>query len=427
MSDINSERQVLYGSFLVIPLKYDESSFKWSYIEKIGTYRPVTTMDLNENIKRMLERSNSSSVGTCYEVGCDELTNCLFEDQSSSCRSFIVSKDGNDYPFELASSYIYVFHTQVAFLCLSISFDEMDTLRAVCNPGSAYNPASFYWVDEKEDKHLFSMEEWLDSFLTPLGLKKFFDGDTSYLLDAYTYIFAVVPERFDTLDKMQKITFNLHKMMPIDSTMEDTAEEDIHYVYSVKNQAFNTYRWGCCISSQMIAYVTADETMDFISQRNDQANDGLPVVILSLYEKYTCLRFTELIASVKKGQIKKLKNMMLEFQAFGTVTPANLSRWHNVKQIYAHLLQVNDISTAIDDISAKVNILTSHQDEIDHAKSETVVNIITAFGIISIMASVLTIVQILSGGSPVVWASTIFTAAMLILITFIAVWKNRKW
>lgn len=168
--------------------------------------------------------------------------------------------------------------------------------------------------------------------------------------------------------------------------------------------------------------------MDFEAERKQQAADGLPVVLLALYEKYTCLRFTELITQLDKGQIrhlKTLKKLMLQFQAFGTVTPANLSRWHNVKQIYADLLEVCDIPTAIQDISSKLNILTEHQQEIERARSETVINIITIFGIVSILASVLSIVQILSGGDVVIWISTILTTAALALVTVIAVRLRR--
>ena len=427
MPDLTQNEQ-LHGSFLIVPLKYDSESLNQTYLEEIGTYRPITTMDLNENIKKMLDKSNDAAVGLCFDISPDHILPFVSgADDSHLPQSFLVSDDGNTYTFELSSSYIYVFHTQVAFLCLSISYEEMEALKAVCNPGSAYNPASFYWVDEEGQNHLFSIETWLDDFLAPLGLKKFFDGDSSYLLDSYAYIFTVVPNRFDTIEEMQKITFNLHKMMPIDSDIYDTSEDDIRYVYAVKHQAYNTYRWGCCVASQTISYVFADEAMDFEAQREAQANDGLPVVILSLYEKYTCLRFTELITAVKKKQIRNLKNMMLRFQAFGTVTPANLSRWHNVKQIYAHLLQVNDISSAIEDISSKINILTEHQEEIERTKSETVVNIITVFGLISIMASVLSIVQILSGGNIIIWISTILTAFMMVLVTFIALWKRKKW
>ena len=35
------------------------------------------------------------------------------------------------------------------------------------------------------------MEKWLSDFGKSLGLYKFFDGDSSFLLDAYCYTFAL--------------------------------------------------------------------------------------------------------------------------------------------------------------------------------------------------------------------------------------------
>ena len=101
-----------------------------------------------------------------------------------------------------------------------------------------------------------------------------------------------------------------------------------------------------------------------------------------------------------------------------------LSRWHNVKQIYANLLDVNDIPAAIQDISVKLSILTAHQEAIERARSETVINLITLFGIVSILASVLSIVQILADGDLLIWASTIFTAIMLALVTVLAILRR---
>lgn len=97
-----------------------------------------------------------------------------------------------------------------------------------------------------------------------------------------------------------------------------------------------------------------------------------------------------------------------------------------MKQIYAYLLEVNDINTAIQDISTKVNILAEHQQENERARSETVINIITVFGIVSILASVLSIVQILSGGDLLIWASTILTTLVMALVTIVAFWGQRK-
>lgn len=230
----------------------------------------------------------------------------------------------------------------------------------------------------------------------------------------------MVPQWFENLEQMRKPVFNLHKMMPLDIESEDEAEEDIRYVYAARNQEKDAYRWGCCVTSQTISYIVADEAMDFEAERRAQTSDGLPVVLLALYEKYTCLRFAEL-TRMNKGKIKELKELMLNFQAFGTVTPANLSRWHNVKQIYANLLEVNDIPAAIEDISTKLNILTAHQEAVEHARSETIINLITIFGIVSILASVLSIVQILADGDLLIWVSTILTTIMLALVTALAI------
>ena len=48
---------------------------------------------------------------------------------------------------------------------------------------------------------------------------------------------------------------------------------------------------------------------------------------------------------------------------------------------------------------------------------------ITLFGIVSILASVLSIVQILSDGDMLIWASTILTTIMLALVTALAVYR----
>ena len=378
-------------------------------------------MDLNENIKAMLSPGDETAAGTGYIISRDALTAQMIsgEDRDAVKDFRVVDKSG-EFTFELSDSWLYVFRTRVAFLCLNLSFNKIETLQAICNPGWAYNPAEFFWNDPMGESHPFSVEKWLSDFLSPLGIQKFFDGESSYLLDAYTYIFTVVPQWFENLEQMRKPVFNRHKMMPLDIESEDEAEEDIRYVYAARNQEKDAYRWGCCVTSQTISYIVADEAMDFEAERRAQASDGLPVVLLALYEKYTCLRFAEL-TRMNKGKIKELKELMLNFQAFGTVTPANLSRWHNVKQIYANLLEVNDIPAAIEDISTKLNILTAHQEAVEHARSETIINLITIFGIVSILASVLSIVQILADGDLLIWVSTILTTIMLALVTALAI------
>ena len=124
-------------------------------------------------------------------------------------------------------------------------------------------------------------------------------------------------------------------------------------------------------------------------------------------------------------QINEIKNLMLKFRAFVTVSPANLSRWHNVKQIYAYLLEVNDVNEAVNDIQNKLNVITENQKETERERNEKVVNIITVFGIVSILASVLSIVQILSDGNPLIWLSTILTTVVLTVVMILTMRFHR--
>ena len=415
-------QQVKHGSYIIIPLKYDEENFEEKMIQERFPIVPVTTMDINENAKEMFNDPNRS-ICSCYKVPKGDLLR-----EFHNLLSLRVGRGNAIFPFRIEDSYLYIFHTQVAFLCLQIIYDDMEAIYQIRNPGFADNSSEFSWQDGEGKTTVFSMEEWLDSFLRPLKLLKFFDGESSYLLDAYTYLLAVVPERFKTLEEMQQIIFNLHQMISLDSLAEDESEEDIRYVYAVKTPSLGTYRWGCCIASQTISYVFADSKMDIEEQMKIQACDGLPVVLLSLYEKYACLRFSQLITELDRKEMKRIKTLkkqMLEFQAFGTITPANLSRWHNVKQTYACLLEVNDIEAAVSDIDKKICILAEHQEEKERSRNETIINLITLFGIISILASVLDIIQILSGADAFIWGTTILTNITLVIIIVMVFRTNR--
>ena len=217
--------QAAYGSFLVIPLKYDPDTLdRAAALERAAPCVPMTTMDLNENIKAMLDPASGSSVGTCYAVSRSFLTAALEPKPGADgpC-CFRVTDCGQSFDFSVNDSFCMSSTHGWRFLCLSLSFSRIEALETICNPGWAHNPAVFEWLDAQQNAHTFSMENWLSAFLAPLGIRKFFDGDASYLLDAYAYILAVVPQWFQELDPMRRITFNLHKMMSPDTPMEDAS------------------------------------------------------------------------------------------------------------------------------------------------------------------------------------------------------------
>ena len=415
--------RVKYGAYLILPLKYEEGELQLSALEHDCAHFPVTTMDLSENVKSMLRSHDELSVGQAWKLSGETLLSHLSDGEVQACR---VTSEGMSYQFRLLDSYLYVFHTRIAFLCLGISFSDMQALYAICNPGHAENDSQFAWGDGAGNTHDLSFGLWLEELCGRWGLRKFFDGPASMLLEAYTYLLALTEEPFATLEQLRQITFNLHQMQDIQTPVEDDSEEDIRYVYAVKNPTLGAYRWGCCIASQTISYAVADPALDFQPEMDTQAADGMPLVMLALYERYTCLRFTELIAQPRMQTMKamqQLKQLMLRFQAFGTVAPANLSRWNNVKQIYAYLLEVFAVADAVEDISLKIDILAEQQQLIRNRRSERVVNLITVFGLVGIIASVQDIASSLIGADNLMWSVTALTTCVLAVCFGLAMHK----
>ncbi len=421
-------RQARLGSFLIIPLKYERRELSLDQIQAFGTRRSLDTMDLTESVRELFNDGGAAQIGACYEISRDALIRGLFG--RTDVHSFSVANDGaNYYDFDFGPSYLYLFHTQVAFLCLGLRFPRIEALNKIGNLSSAELQADCRCLDASGQTLPFSLAERTADCLEPMGLQCFFTRRHTLLLESYTYTLALVPQRFQTLECIRQVTFNLHQTSPLDRPVEDDSEEDVRYVYALKDQSLGSYRWGCCVSSQTISYVVADETMDMDGEMRNQARDGLPLTLIALYEKYTCLRFTQLITAVDKHKMKQLralKRMMLDFRAYGTLDPAIISRWHNVKRIYQDTLEGNGVPGAIEDINNKLNILVEHQREIESARNDTVSWVLTLFGIVSILASILSIIQILSGGNPLEWFVTIMSSLLIALLVSVVVILRRK-
>lgn len=417
---------VKYGGFLIIPLKYEKNAFSLDTLKKRCPQIVLSTMDIQENVKAMLNTDGIASIGSVHGVPQKLILDAV--PSGGQITGFAVADDqGNVYPFQPMDSILYVFRTEVAFLCLKLSFAQIQALNTICCPGFAQSTATYYWMDGQGQKHPFDMEQWLADICSALCLKRFFEGTARLLLEAYTYCVAVFPQVFKCLEDMQSLTFHLHQMIPLETETGDYSEEDVRFVYAVKNAQKQGYRWGCCITSQTCSYVTANAELDLLSELDAHASDGLPIVVLALYEKFTCLRFSQKLAenSKKKDSLHTLKKQMLEFRSYGTVSPANLSRWHNVKQIYAAVLELNDVGAAVEDVSTKLAIVTEHQQELIRSRNETIINMVTIFGVVSIVASVLSIVQILSDGNPVFWVSTILTSLAMTVMLLVTMHLRR--
>lgn len=424
-------KSAVFGSFLIIPLKYDPNraaDIKTDeYFEAVG----LTTADIAEPVKDIFNPVKNINAGTFYKIKGSVNKLVLGIDDADApikvCDKSLLSVNVEEAPEVLfTSAYLAVFNTTVAFLALEIQYQKMEIPALICNPGYAELAARFM-LRNGEEYIETDINASIERFCKKLGFEKFFSESESLFLDAYTYNVAVTECRFKELETIRQLTFNLHLMVSLDFPAEDESEDDVRYVYSVKAQGKGSYRWGCCVTSQTISYVVADENLNIKDELTTQANDGLPLVFIALYEKYTCLRFTELLTQNNAVSHSKIKRMMFEFKAYGCVNPANISRWNNVRQIYSHIIETNGISEAISDIDSKIALIAENQRERNESRTNALAWILSVFGIVSIVASILSVVQVLQGGDATVWIWAVLSSVIItVSIVVVLVIQKRR-
>lgn len=423
-------QQAKLGSFLLIPLKYEPQTLNRTWLEQTGTELAIDTVDINESVKRTIRAQNG--LVRRYRIDDREVARHLLgmdrADDLYACPAGS-HRQGEREQFALLDAEIWVFHTMVAFLCVKLTFRSMSLLDTICSLGTAENAVDYRYRDEQGQLQPFDLEAGLRALCRQAGLTPFFSEESRLLLESCTYTTALVSERFRDLETIRQATFNLHLMVDLENPVEDGSEEDVNFVYAVKNHDLGTYRWGCCVTTQTTSYIVADPDMDLHRELEEQASNGLPILMLALYQKYTCLRFKELVSAAgekKSRRLRQLKKQLLEFQAYGTIPESNISRWHNVRRIYAHILDTNGIGTAIEDISTTLTLLTEWQKEIDTAKSDAIMGLITIFSVVSIPTSIIGLMDVLAGGSSINIITTVITIVAIALVcTVIALYKDR--
>jgi len=430
------DKPFMFGSYLIFPLKYEDRKMVYQKIN--GFTEPVFMKqgDLTETVRTLFEYdvSNQSKfprVGSCHHLKRGALLDFYFKDRKDDGCTFAMKAGKESFRFDFEDSYFFIFNTNVAFFCLGIVYDTITALEELCMTGTVdrEHEIEFFRMDNLgQTEEEFSFEDKLNGLLSLFYLRNFF-SDSRPLVETFLYNMSVFPSLFRDLQEMERLSFHIHKRLPFDVSFSDPSESDIKYVYGVLDESVEDgrYWWGCCITSQDINYIRADPDNDgILDEMEDQHNNGLPMVVIALYEKYTCLRFSEYLLKIdeksRSKEIRYLKTLMLEFKAFGVVTPANISRWHNVSEIYSCLLENSAIPEAIDDISEKLEVLSDREEKANERRSDKIMNLITVFGIVQIIDSVLSIYQMLSDGN---MDKLVLLLSMFSLITVLSFFAIR--
>lgn len=380
---VESKDEIERGMFVILPLKYDEK-IRLEDLSIIGEPIPFKSNDFIELLTNKCSTNGNFVRRYKLEVN---LASIQFD-------SKIVVSDWQ----------LFVFNNGISFLTVYLSYTNE-------NVGSLYKFIYPGYTDENEElktvQSLF-LQKINDEILNKISPKmRWFITDiklqTFILKEAYRLNVAYVPNRFKETDVVNRITYNEHRIIDLSRIFEDSSEKDVEYVTGARDVVSEDYGWGCSITSQEISYAYARGKDSLVVR----ANEDLLLTMLVMYQKYSCMLLNEEIhqrymvkskSFMYAKSISELKREAMEFIAYGTLAPSQISRWNNVCDTYRLLIELNGINETISEIQGKINLLNVEQERIDSKRGSTLGMILAVFGLISIIGAILQIVDYVSTG-----------------------------
>lgn len=378
-----------------------------------------------------------------------------FEDELSDKSDLIIARCKSDYinryilsdiefkitvsdQLTLSDFQLYLFENGIGFITV-FTFCENSKVNLL------YKLVNNGYIGSQVEEDIYGLlYDKLSEILDPSNLEIIVKNKSILLNESYVLNLALVPERFEDLETIEQLTLNVHKQIDLSEDFTDHSERDIRYAYGARDVDLKTYRWGCCVSTLGISYVYQNKLLsDSEQQRSPEeihsemlrtSASDLLLTILVLIQKYTCMQLNENIheeiykkrfekSLISRNVIQKLKHRVLEFRAFGTLAPSQVSRWNNVCDIYRELLEVLGINEALREIEEKIDLLNAEQEQRSADSTNSLSLLIAIFGLISIVASVLTIVDLVTSASSAIVIALVLSVVAILIVGLVWIIK----
>ncbi len=338
--------------------------------------------------------------------------------------------------FPVSDIQFFAFYNGVAFITVYLDYSNKNAQ----NVYQFINPGYLSENMDIQQHQLLFLQDIQTHILNQINPKMtWFQPDENnlrmILKEAYRMNVAYVPHRFPNTDIIRKVTYNVHRLIELSRDFEDSSETDLAYVSGAKDVDTEDYGWGCAISSQDISFVYVQSSIPLYER---SANDLL-LTLLVMHQKYSCLLLDEEIYQRHSLQgrerksfsknIQDVKWEAMKFIAYGTLEPSQISRWNNICDIYRLLIAMTGVEESLTTVKAKINLINEQQDQIDSRRETIITMIIAVFGLVSIIASVLQIVDFLSTRRIALLVSFGITmaAVLIVFLPFIRIfWKRKK-
>lgn len=426
------------GLYIILPLRY-QGSFQSITVDKEDPELPELTFDTSDFTELLSVKCRNGNFVKRVSV-------------NSKLQETIEAWNGKaetSKKYQIDDLQFFIFNNGIAFITVYLSYKNKDVnqIYKFIDPG---------YVQESNDKEksvqdvlLEALEEKVFGLVQKkmkITLSWFIQdkGSRKYIIkEAYRLNIASLPKRFENNEIPKRIAYNGHRLVDVTRDFEDVSEMDVEYVTGAKDVEDEHYGWACAITSQEISYAYGPgqgktEPRDKNGLR-ERSEDDLLLTMIVMYQKYTCMIFNEKIHQRftseerrLKGEasLRDLKREALEFISYGTLAPSQISRWNNVCETYRSLQKQNGVNEALEEISQKITLLNEEQDRIDGERESRVSMIITAFGLISIIAAALQTLDYISTGNPLMIAGFLVTCVAMILfflaLRFDEIRRRRK-
>ena len=426
------------GLYIILPLRY-QGSFQSTTVDKEDPELPELTFDTSDFTELLSVKCRNGNFVKRVSV-------------NSKLQETIEAWNGKaetSKKYEIDDLQLFIFNNGIAFITVYLSYKNKDVnqIYKFINPG---------YVQESNDKKKSVQEVLLESLeekvfglvqkKMKITLSWFIQDENSrkYIIkEAYRLNIASLPKRFEDNEIPKRIAYNGHRLVDVTRDFEDVSEMDVEYATGAKDVEDEHYGWACAITSQEISYAygpgqgkTEPRDKNGLWERSE---DDLLLTMIVMYQKYTCMIFNEKIHQRftseerrLKGEasLRDLKREALEFISYGTLAPSQISRWNNVCETYRSLQKQNGVNEALEEISQKITLLNEEQDRIDGERESRVSMIITAFGLISIIAAALQTLDYISTGNLLMIAGFLVTCVAMILfflaLRFDEIRRRRK-
>ena len=419
------------GLYIILPLRY-QGSFQSTTVDKEDPELPELTFDTSDFTELLSVKCRNGNFVKRFSV-------------NSKLQETIEAWNGKaetSKKYEIDDLQLFIFNNGIAFITVYLSYKNKDVnqIYKFIDPG---------YVQESNDKKKSVQEVLLESLeekvfglvqkKMKITLSWFIQDENSrkYIIkEAYRLNIASLPKRFEDNEIPKRIAYNGHRLVDVTRDFEDVSEMDVEYATGAKDVEDEHYGWACAITSQEISYAygpgqgkTEPRDKNGLWERSE---DDLLLTMIVMYQKYTCMIFNEKIHQrfTSEASLRDLKREALEFISYGTLAPSQISRWNNVCETYRSLQKQNGVNEALEEISQKITLLNEEQDRIDGERESRVSMIITAFGLISIIAAALQTLDYISTGNLLMIAGFLVTCVAMILfflaLRFDEIRRRRK-